>query len=128
MGKPKADEIVKEVGANLESWYKKNGHRIKLLDDLTVDCDACKSKDAKEALQKMKDQESKGLKVDLDNFGKLSKKLIESLEKEEQKGIDKKVKEMIDKMTEVINKNGVKIRIKPTYKDGVPGLGLEGDY
>ena len=128
MGKPKADDVVKQVGTNLDSWYKKNGSRIKLLDELTLDCDICKSKDAKEALQKLMDQESKGLKVDLDNFGKQSKKLIESLEKEEQKDIGKKVEEIINKKTEIINKNGVKVRIKPSYKDGVPGLSLEGDF
>ena len=42
MGNPKVDEIVKQVGANLESWYKRNGSRIKLMDDLTLDCEVCK--------------------------------------------------------------------------------------
>jgi hypothetical protein len=128
MGKPKPDDVVKEVGANLESWYKKNGKRMKLLDDLTLDCDLCKSKDAKEALQKLKDQEAKVLKVDLEKFGKDSKKVIETLEKQEQKDIGKKVEKMINDLTEIINKDKVKVRVKPTYKDGVPGIAIEGDF
>lgn len=128
MGKPKPDDVVKDIGANLDSWYKKNEKRVKLLDDLTLDCDLCKSKEAKEAIETMRDRELKTLKGDLDSFGKQSKKLFESLEKDEQKGIDKRVKDLIEKKTTIFNKNGVKVRIKPTYTDGVPGLSVEGDF
>jgi hypothetical protein len=127
MGKPKPDDVVKQVGADLESWYKKNGKRLKLLDDITLDCDLCKSKDAKEALEKLKQQEAKVLKADLEKFGKDSKKVIETLEKEEQKEIGKKIEKMINDLTEVFNNGKVKIRVKPSYKNGVPGVTIEGD-
>src|SRR6185369_1297461 len=51
-GNPKEDEINKQVSANLESWYKRNGSRIKLMDDLTLDCEVCKTKEAKELIKK----------------------------------------------------------------------------
>jgi DNA anti-recombination protein RmuC len=128
MGKPKGEEVVKEVGANLESWYKKNGDRIKLMDDLTLDCQVCKTKEAKEAIEKMMKDSVKTLKVDLDSFNKQTKKQLEELEKEEKKGIDKKVQEVIDKKTTIYNKNGTTVRIKPSYKDGIPWLTLEGEF
>jgi DNA anti-recombination protein RmuC len=128
MGKPKGEEVVKEVGANLDSWYKKNGDRIKLMDDLTLDCQVCKTKEAKEAIEKMMKESVKTLKVDLDSFNKQTKKQLEELEKEEKKGIDKKVQDMIDKKTTIYNKNGTTVRIKPSYKDGIPWLTLEGEF
>jgi DNA anti-recombination protein RmuC len=128
MGKPKGEEVVKEVGANLDSWYKKNGDRIKLMDDLTLDCQVCKTKEAKEAIEKMMKESVKTLKVDLDSFNKQTKKQLEELEKEEKKGIDKKVQDVIDKKTTIYNKNGTTVRIKPSYKDGIPWLTLEGEF
>jgi hypothetical protein len=128
MGKPKPDDVVKEVGANLDSWYKKNGSRIKLMDDLTLDCEVCKTREAKEAIEKMMKEGIKGVKLDLDGVNKQNKKLVESLEKEDQKGIDKKVQDLINKKTTIYNKNGVKVRIKPSYSDGIPWLNLEGDF
>jgi DNA anti-recombination protein RmuC len=128
MGKPKGEEVVKDVGANLDSWYKKNGDRIKLMDDLTLDCQVCKTKEAKEAIEKMMKESVKTLKVDLDSFNKQTKKQLEELEKEEKKGIDKKVQDVIDKKTTIYNKNGTTVRIKPSYKDGIPWLTLEGEF
>jgi DNA anti-recombination protein RmuC len=128
MGKPKGEEVVKDVGANLDSWYKKNGDRIKLMDDLTLDCQVCKTREAKEAIEKMMKESVKTLKVDLDSFNKQTKKQLEELEKEEKKGIDKKVQDVIDKKTTIYNKNGTTVRIKPSYKDGIPWLTLEGEF
>jgi hypothetical protein len=62
MGNPKGDEIVKQVGANLESWYKRNGSRLKLMDALTLDCEVCKTKEAKELIRKEIDTTLKNIR------------------------------------------------------------------
>lgn len=128
MGKPKAEEVIKEVGANLESWYKKNGHRIKLMDDLTLDCEACKTKEAKDLIKKEIDLTLKNLKIDVEKLNKQNGELFKDVEKSEKQDIGKKAKEAVDKKLTVYNKDGKKVQINGDMKDGVPTVGVSGSF
>ena len=128
MGKPTADEVIKEVGANLESWYKRNGSRIKLMDDLTLDCAACKTKEAKDLIGKEIDLTLKNLKGDVDKLNKQNIDLFKDVEKSEKQDIGKKAKEAVDKKLTVYNKDGKKVQINGDMKDGVPTVGVSGSF
>lgn len=128
MGKPKAEDVVKEVGANLDSWYSKHGQRIRLMGEYALDCQACRTYDAQQAIEKMMKEAAKSLRVNLDSLNKLNKKTVEELEKPEQKSIDKKIQEIVDKKMTIFNKYGTTVRVKPSYKDGIPWLTLEGEF
>ena len=128
MGKPKADEIVKEVGANLESWYKKNGDRIKLMDDLTLDCEACKTKEAKDLIKKEIDLSIKNLKIDLDKLNKQNIDLFKDVEKAEKQDIGKKAKEAVDKKLTIYKKASKTVQFNGDMKDGVPTVGVSGSF
>ncbi len=128
MGKPKAEDIVKEVGANLDSWYKKNADRIKLMGDLTLDCQACKTKDAKDLIGKDIDLKLKSLQTDLMKLNKDNSALFKDVEKAEKQDIGKKVKETVEKKMTMYNKDGKTLVFDPKYEDGVPSIGVKGTF
>ncbi len=128
MGKPKAEDVVKEVGANLDSWYSKHGQRIRLMGEYALDCQACKTYDAQQAIEKMMKEVAKSLTVTLDSVNKQNKKTVEELEKPERKSIDKQIQEIVDKKMTIFNKYGTAVRVKPSFKDGIPWLTLEGEF
>jgi N-acetylmuramoyl-L-alanine amidase CwlA len=128
MGKPTADEIVKDVGANLESWYKRNGSRIKLMDDLTLDCEMCKTKEAKELLKKEIDLSFKTLKGEVDKLNKQNIDLFKDVGKSEKQDLGKKAKEAVDKKLTIYNKDGKKVQLNGDMKDGVPTVGVSGSF
>jgi N-acetylmuramoyl-L-alanine amidase CwlA len=128
MGKPTADEIVKEVGANLESWYKRNGSRIKLMDDLTLDCEACKTKEAKDLIGKEIDLTLKTLKGEVDKLNKQNIDLFKDVGKSEKQDLGKKAKEAVDKKLTIYNKDGKKVQLNGDMKDGVPTVGVSGSF
>ncbi|MGQ0564415.1 MAG: hypothetical protein ACT4OK_05020 [Gemmobacter sp.] len=128
MGKPKADEIVKQVESNLDSWYKKNASRIKLMDDLTLDCAACKTKEAKDLIEKEIDLSIKNLKIDLGKLNKQNGDLFKDVEKSEKQDIGKKAKEAVDKMLTVYKKGSKTVQLNGDMKDGVPTVGVSGSF
>lgn len=128
MGKPKGDEVVKQVGANLESWYKRNGSRIKLMDDLTLDCELCKTKEAKDLIRKEIDLTFRNLKGEADRLNKQNADLFKDVEKSEKQDLGKKAREAVDKLLNVYNKDGKKVQLDGTVKDGVPFVGVSGSF
>lgn len=128
MGNPKGDEIVKEVGANLESWYKRNGSRIKLMDDLTLDCEVCKTKEAKELIKKEIDTTLKNFKGEVDKLNKQIGDLFKDVVKSEKPDVGKKAKEALDKKLTIYNKDGKRVQLNGDMKDGVPTVGVSGSF
>jgi len=128
MGNPKGDEIVKQVGANLESWYKRNGSRIKLMDDLTLDCEVCKTKEAKELIKKEIDTTLKNIKGEVDKLNKQNSELFKVVGKSEKQDLGKKAKEALDKKLTIYNKDGKKVQLNGDMKDGVPTVGVSGSF
>jgi predicted nuclease with TOPRIM domain len=128
MGKPTADEVSKEVGTNLDAWYKRNASRIKLIDNLTLDCELCKTKEAKELLKKEIDLSFKTLKGEVDKLNKQNESLFKDVEKPPPKDLSKQIQETIDKKITVYNKDGVKVKLNGKLDKGVPFVGVEGSF
>lgn len=129
--KKQTQQAVDGVGANLESWYKKNGSRIKLIDNLTLDCEVCKSKEAKDLLRDKIDTSFKDLKGDVDRLNKQNESLFKDVPKPLTPDLAKQVKELIDKKLTIYNKDGVKVKLKldpGKLIKGQPYIGVEGTF
>jgi hypothetical protein len=128
MGNPNADEIVKQVGANLESWYKGNGSRLRLMDDLTLDCEVCKTKEAKELIKKEIDATFKSFRGEVDKLNKQNGDLFKDVGNSEKQDLGKKAMEALDKKLTIYNREGKKVQLNGDMKDGVPTVGLKGSF
>jgi hypothetical protein len=128
MSNPKGDEVVKQVGANLESWYKRNGSRIKLMDDLTLDCEVCKTKEAKDLIKNAIDISFKNIRGEVDKLNKQNSELFKDVGKSEKQDLGKKAKEALDKKLTIYNKDGKKVQLNGDMKDGVPTVGVSGSF
>lgn len=98
--------------ANLEAWYKRNAHRIKLLDNLTLDCELCKTKEAKEILNKEIDLTLKDLRGETDKMNKLNEAIFKDVPKPTPEDLQKQVKDAYEKLTTIYNKDGIKVKLK----------------
>lgn len=104
--------ISDKSGANLEAWYKRNAHRIKLLDDLALDCDLCKTKESKDILGKEIDLTLREIKGETDKLNKLNEAIFKDVPKPTPDDLQKQIKDTYEKLTTIYNKDGVKLKFK----------------
>ncbi len=118
-GKDEAEKATKKVEGQLEAWYRKNGKRLKLLDEkLTLDPPA-----DRKTLEEMTKDALKELEKECGAFNKDCRAVVKDAPKEDAKDISKQIAEKIDKIITVYNKDGTKVKIKPTGDP--PGITVE---
>jgi hypothetical protein len=110
---PKQVKAVSEKSTvSLEAWYKRNSGRIKLIDSLALDCDLCKTKEAKDLLHKEIDLTLKDLRGETDKLNKLNESIFKDVPKPTPDDLEKQIKDAYEKLTTIYNKDGVKLKIK----------------
>jgi hypothetical protein len=119
-------EIAQKSTSLLDDWYKRNSDRIRLIGDLQLDCDACKSKEAKGLLQKELDLSLKGLKLDLDKLNKQNEALFKDVPVPTPEPLYKLINSEFDKRMTIYSKDGLKVKFdaKSLIK-GPPSIKIE---
>jgi hypothetical protein len=113
MGKPKDPEDVKEEATSqFEAWLKRNERKIKLVEDLTLDCELCKTKEAKDLLSKTIDLSLKDVRVEIGKLNRQNANLFKDLPKPAVNDLSKDLAKAFEKLTTIYNKGNVKIWIE----------------
>ncbi len=118
-------EVADKTVANVDSFFKRYSGRIKLIDELTLDCEMCRSKEAKELLQKQIDLNLKGLKTDVDKLNKQNQSLFKVVPKPQSEDVLEKIKKEIEKKKTIYQKDNKTLKLDFDFEIKGPKLIFE---
>jgi hypothetical protein len=110
------EEMLQVLQKNLTQFGKQNTQRFRILEDLTLSCELCKTPEAKTSIREMTRKYFDELKREQGSLNtriqNMLKKTKDFQKKKPSKDFGKKVAKMIDKFTSVhVGKNG-KLKVK----------------
>ncbi len=120
-----AEQVTDKTVANVDSFFKKYSGRIRLIDDLRLDCEACRSKEAKDLLQKQSDRNLKDLRTDTDKLNKQNQSLFKIVPKPQSEDVMEKIKKEIEKKKTVYQKDNKTLKIDFDFETMGPKLIFE---
>lgn len=102
----------KQFQLTLDTFGKRNQQRLRILEDLSLSCDLCKTNEAKQSITEMTRRYFDELKKEEASMNKQLQRLLQQDakkgggDKKEEKAREKEAKKMIDKFTSVhVGKN-----------------------
>lgn len=113
-------KTLKEYNLHLQTFHKRVGPKLRLIDDLSLSCDVCKTAEAKAKLKRLILLEYKPVLTEQQRLSKLLQNLQKTNPKP-SKGFEKEVVKIYKKFTEFKLSPNSKLKIKPKLK-GLPSL------